>query len=219
MIPGLLIVAVALAPPKPTEIVFVRHGETVANATGRYNSRTVDTFSARGEKQVAALTRELAPMRFDAILVSPSLRALKTILPYLQAHPAVRAEVWPELYECCDAHTKRIPGLTSPKLRFGRKVTLPAGFQRYFDVVANNNRMIEAPSYEDGLRQIQWTADHLRRRFLHSGQTVLIVGHSLHGGRLLELLEGKAMLGRIRPENAHVMRLQERADGSYATVR
>jgi broad specificity phosphatase PhoE len=193
---------------RPMELDFVRHGETVANATGKYNSRTIDAFSAKGEKEVAALTKELDRMRFDAIVVSPSPRALKTIAPYLRAH-RLRAEVWPELYECCDANTKKIKGVTSPQVRYGAKVKLPAELAPYFTLAPGNDRFILAPSYDDGLRQIGLAAAHLKRVFGGTGKRVLVVGHSLHGGRMIELLEGKPVTGRVRPENARIMRFSE----------
>ena len=102
----LLAAALLLVALKPTEIYFVRHGETIANATGAYNSRTIDTFSALGEKQVAFFNNQIKNRRFDAIVVSPSPRALRTIAPYLRANN-LKATVWPELYECCDAHSSR----------------------------------------------------------------------------------------------------------------
>jgi broad specificity phosphatase PhoE len=197
------------------ELVFVRHGETVANATGRYNSRTIDTFSALGEQQVAALTPKLNGMRFDAIVVSPSPRALKTIAPYLRAHPGSRAEVWPELYECCDNNTKKIKGLTSAQVRYGAVVKLPSDIAPLFFVNAANSRFILAPSYDDGLRQIRIAADRLKRQFGGTGKTVLVVGHSLHGGRMIELLKGKPITGKTRPGNAEILRFREQPDGKF----
>lgn len=220
-----LVLSVALLAPRigvpvpvPMQLFFVRHGETQANATGHYNSKTIDAFSQKGEKQVGALTKRLATMRFDAILVSPSPRALRTIAPFLRAHPGATAEVWPELLECCDAHSKAIHGLTSAHVRYGAVVKLPKDLVGLFTLPPDDNRTIISPSYDDGLRQIGIAADHLRKRFLGTGKSVLVVGHSLHGGRLIELLEGKPMTGKIRPENATIMRFREQPDGSFAPL-
>ncbi|HWA83381.1 MAG TPA: histidine phosphatase family protein, partial [Fimbriimonadaceae bacterium] len=172
-----------LLAPRPMRLFFVRHGETRANATGVYNSRTIDTFSEKGVKEVGALTKELDRMRFDAIVVSPSPRALRTIAPYLRAHRLV-AEVWPELLECCDAHSKKIKGLTSPQIRYGGAISIPRDLAGLFVFAPGNDRYILAPSYDDGLRQIRLAADHLRRAFGGTGKSVLVVGHSLHGGRM-----------------------------------
>lgn len=200
--------------PRPATIVFVRHAETLANATGRYNSFTVDRFSPKGEAQVEALAKRLAGMRFDAIVVSPSPRALRTVAPYLKA-TRQRAEVWPELYECCDAHTKKVHGQTSPTVRYGRRVPLPPDLAPLFALTPGRDRMILAPSYDDGLRQIRMAAERLRKEFGDTGKTVLVVGHSLHGGRMIEALEGKPLTGAVKPANASPIVLREEAGGRY----
>jgi broad specificity phosphatase PhoE len=217
MLASLLLVLTA-APPKSLDLWFVRHGETVANATGRYNARTIDTFSARGQQQVAALTKQLSGIRFDAIVVSPSPRALRTIAPYLRAHPGLKAEVWPELYECCDNNTRKVKGPTSPSVRFGAAIRVPADLQGLFALSAGA-RLIATPSYEDGLRQVELAATRLKRSFGGSGKTVLVIGHSLHGSRLIEELEGRPMLGRIRPENGRLIHLRQLGSGLFETVR
>lgn len=214
-----LLLGLVIAPAKPMELVFVRHGETVANATGKYNSKTIDTFSARGEKQVAELTKQLNGMRFNAIVVSPSPRALRTIAPYLRSHPQMKAVIWPELLECCDAHSKKIKGVTSPQIRVGGLIRVPADLVGLFMIYPNDNKAILAPSYDDGLRQIQFAVNHLKRDFGGSGKTVLVVGHSLHGGRMIEALEGKAMVGKLMPDNAKIMRFLEGTNGVFSPIR
>lgn len=184
-------------------LIFVRHGETKANFTGVYNSRTVDTFSTNGEKQVAELTRKLQGIRFDIILVSPSPRALKTIAPYLRLSHR-QAVVVPELYECCDAHTKRIKGPTSPTLRYGPKFSIPTDMQGLFVVQPGHDRLPNAPSYEDGLIQIRQCAERISVEFARRHDRILAVGHSLQGGRMLELFEGRPMQGKIRPANCSI---------------
>src|SRR5262245_58487266 len=96
-----LVLAVAAAGARPTRIGFVRHGETVANKTGVYNSKNLNVFSDGGEQQVERLTQRLKAMpKFDAICVSPIPRALNTLVPYLR-DTGRKAEVWPSLAECC----------------------------------------------------------------------------------------------------------------------
>jgi broad specificity phosphatase PhoE len=198
---SLLLLSASLPFAVPSTLYFVRHGETLANATGHYNNRTINTFSPKGKSQVLALTQRLDNQRFDAIVVSPSERVLRTIAPYLLAHH-LRATVWPELYECCDGNSKKVKGPTSRTLKYVTPFKIPADLQRLFIVQPGHDRLPYAPSYEDGLIQIRATAERLKRDFPRG--TVLAVGHSLHGGRLLELLQGKPMVGRIRPENGSI---------------
>jgi broad specificity phosphatase PhoE len=171
-----------------------------------------------GEKQVAALTPKLMKMRFDGIVVSPSPRALKTVAPYLKASHQVAA-IWPELYECCDAHSKKVKGPTSKDPRYGAKVTLPSDIAPQFVFVPGKDKFVLTPSYEDGLRMIEMAATRLKKSFGGSGKTILVVGHSLHGGRMIEFLQGKAMTGKTRPGNTEIIRLREQPDGKFAVLK
>src|SRR5579862_3609661 len=94
-----LLAAFVVGHLRSTHLTFVRHGETQANATGRYDSHTLNSFSPRGQQEVAELAGKL-PARFDRILVSPSTRAMATIAPYLRKTHQT-AVIWPLLYECC----------------------------------------------------------------------------------------------------------------------
>jgi len=170
-----------------TDLTFVRHGETVANATGRYNSQTIDTFSAKGSAGVAALTKKLlAEPRFELILVSPSPRALRTIAPYLRASRG-RALIWPLLYECC---TQRRPkNAVATRFTFGEKIELPKDVAGQFLVEKDHDRYPVAPDYDAGLAQVAASVAEFKQRF--AGRRVLVVGHSGQGGQLLHSLMGK----------------------------
>lgn len=209
-------VASQLAPGQPMSLLFCRHAETVANATGKYNSATIDVFSAKGAAQIAKLTDRLWRTKIDVVIVSPSPRALRTIAPYLRRAKRT-AEIWPELYECCDNNTRKIKGLTSAQVRFGARVPIPEDLKGLFTFRYGKDgkpvdRYIVSTSYDDGLRQVRVAADAIKTRFFRTGHSVLVVGHSLHGGRLLELMQGKPMLGKLRPENATPMLYFERPD-------
>ncbi|MBS1713707.1 MAG: histidine phosphatase family protein, partial [Armatimonadetes bacterium] len=165
-----MLTALALAVAAPCRLTFVRHGETVANATGKYNSRTIDTFSAKGAKQVRTLTAALQKLpKFDLILVSPSPRALRTVAPYLQA-TGQKATVWPLLYECC---TGRPSGKPASRFDWGGKIVLPKDIAGLFRL-APGAKYPSSPTWEAGLAQVeasvrQFKSDYARGR-------VLIVG-------------------------------------------
>lgn len=168
-------------------LVFVRHGETLANSTGRYNARTIDTFSPRGRQEVGVLTSWLEGQpKFDRILVSPSARVLRTIAPYLRA-TRQRATVWPLLYECC---TGRRPRDAHPtRFSWGSKIAIPADLEGLFVVGPLGDRLPVANDYDSGLAQVE-DADRLFKGPLSKGR-VLIVGHSGMGGHFLHDLTGK----------------------------
>jgi broad specificity phosphatase PhoE len=61
-----------------TEIVLVRHGETVWHAENRYTGRSEVPLSDGGREQAAALARWAASADLDAVVTSPSGRARDT---------------------------------------------------------------------------------------------------------------------------------------------
>jgi broad specificity phosphatase PhoE len=169
-----------------TDVTFVRHGETVANATGRYNSRTLNTLSEKGNQQVSALTERLVKEpRWEAIYVSPSPRALRTIAPYL-ARTGQKATVWPLLYECC---TERPRQPEAKSFSYGAPIEVPKEIAGYF-VVPKGARYPAPRNYGEGLAQVSATVTEFRR--MAAGKRILLVGHSAHGGQFLRRLTGKA---------------------------
>jgi len=199
-----------------TEIYFVRHAETLGNATHQHNHHNDRTFSSRGKKQRVELMRELDPLRFDAIIVSPKYRVLNTILPYLKKHHVV-AEIWPELAECCwQSKTSR---LSSFRLHRGDRITLEANMRRYF-TFANTDaqRFYDTKNYGDGLLQTFKAIQLIRKRFAGSGKRVLIVGHYHIGSRLIEILQNIEPEGRYKLSNARLTQLEENDDGSFRLV-
>ena len=179
--------AVILCLFSPTDLVFVRHGETVANATGHYNSKTLNAFSDKGQAEVDALTKRLVGMpRFQLILVSPSPRAMLTIAPYLK-QTRQKATVWPLLYECCTG--KRPKDATPTSFKLGAKIKIPSDLAPYFNVVPGADRLPVASDYRSGLAQVDASLAEFKDKF--AGQRVLLVGHSGHGGQFLHALTGK----------------------------
>jgi broad specificity phosphatase PhoE len=170
-----------------TTLVFLRHGETLANSTGSYNSRTIDTFSPKGRTEVEDLTAWLERQpRFDIILVSPAARTLRTIAPYLRA-TYQRAVVWPLLYECCTGH--RPPGAHPTHFGQGPRVKVPTDLEGLFLVGRFGDRMPISPDYDAGLAQVK-AADSSFLTSVHASR-VLVVGHSGMGGHFLHDLTGK----------------------------
>jgi broad specificity phosphatase PhoE len=170
-----------------TQIVFVRHAETVANATGRYNNQTLNSFSAKGQRQISDLTARLVKQpRFDRILVSPSPRAMRTIAPYLSASHQ-RAEIWPYLYECCTG--RRPKGAHATSFGWGPKITLPAEMSNLFIVRPGDDRLPNAPDYNSGLAQVQAGLKSFRAMRIRG--RLLMVGHSGQGGQMIFGLTGQ----------------------------
>jgi broad specificity phosphatase PhoE len=194
------VLAVIAALRAPPTVTFVRHGETVANATGRYNERTLNTLSAKGEREVSELTRDLRKLpSFDLILVSPAPRVLKTIAPYLRASHQT-AIVWPLLYECCTG--KRPKDAHATQFSYGERIHIPAEFDGLFHLEPGNDRYPVASKYDEGLAQVDAAIEQFKRRF---GQVrILLVGHSGMGGHFIHALTGKW----IKLDNARVTQVR-----------
>lgn len=189
--------ALCLSAPK-TELTYVRHGETVANATGVYNAKNLNTLSDLGEKGVAALTqRLLAQPKYDRILVSPAPRTMRTIAPYLRA-TGQKATIWPLAYECCTG--RRPKGVKASSFKWGSKIGIPDDLVGLFVLEKGHDRYPVSPDYASGLAQAAAALKEFRERSM-SGR-VLVVGHSGFGGQFLHGLTGK----RLRVENTKEMK-------------
>ena len=173
------------AQPGPT-VTYVRHAETVANATGKYNAKTLNTFSAKGKAQVQALTKRLLKAgKFDEILVSPAPRTLQTIAPYLAA-TGQRARIWPLLYECCTG--RRPKGAHPTKFAMGPRIEVPTAYRDLFILNVGEDRYPVSADYNAGLAQVRASVNQFGKTY--TNERVLIVGHSGHGGQFIFALTG-----------------------------
>jgi probable phosphoglycerate mutase len=59
-------------------IYLVRHGETSWVLSGQHTGKTDIALTAHGEEQALALAPALSSIRFDHVLISPTLRARRT---------------------------------------------------------------------------------------------------------------------------------------------
>ncbi len=66
------------APPTPTRLVLVRHGETDWSKAGRHTGRTDIPLNTRGRAEARGLGRVLAGRAFTRVLASPLARAAET---------------------------------------------------------------------------------------------------------------------------------------------
>lgn len=195
-----------------TEIYFVRHAQTMGNLTHHHSSANDRTLSPEGLKQVQQLTRQLDMLHFDAIVVSPKVRALKTILPYLRKHQ-IKAEIWPELAECCWQKQRRS---SAGRPARGEKINLDRNMQPWFMFARAEDRLyFQTNGYAEGITQTFIAADRIRNRFSGSGKRILIVGHYHAGSRLIEILLGKEPAGRYKIGNTRIMHLHERSDRTF----
>jgi len=195
-----------------TEIYFARHAQTMGNLTHHHSSSNDRTLSPKGRTQVQQLTRQLAMLNIDVIVVSPKIRVLKTILPYLRKQRK-QAEIWPELAECCwQKHRQSSAG----KPERGSNIDLDRTMQPYFIFPKAEDRLrYRTNGYGEGMTQTFMASDRVRKRFAYSNQRILIVGHYHAGARLLEILLGQEPIGRYKIGNTQIIHLHERNDGTF----
>lgn len=188
---------------KGLTVYFIRHAETVANASGQQGGggplEDHDTLTQLGEKQVEELKNFLVEenIKPDLVVVSPSLRTQKTIEPFLKALN-IKAEIWVELNECCGDEPSGEPLPTErPAPRWKVKVepksenfTLPSEEDKYY---------WWPQSFEEGLFMVMTAQKRLLQRFNQSGKSVIVVGHAVNGGLFLGLLRGYDMIN-TKPE-------------------
>jgi len=200
----------------PTDIYFVRHGETMGNLTHHHNHKNDRTLSPEGNRQVAALTHKLDQLHFDHIIVSPKYRVLKTILPYLKKHHLV-AEIWPELEECCWQKNHDSPSEVPAR---GSPIRLDADMKHYFTFTDTDSRFrFNTRGYGQGMMQTFMATEKIKRRFSTFGQRILIVGHYHSGSRIIEILQGIEPVGRYKISNTQILHLRERSDGTFSLVK
>jgi len=165
------------------KLLIVRHAQSQGNATGDYSSLTADSLSPRGRRQARALAEGLAGLEIDRIVVSPRLRALQTIAPYLGAADR-RGEIWPETAEACwHGEREEASGSWRPGPSSLRKDIAPLFVYRDDNPV----EPAHPESFGEGLARVHETV-RLLRSLGEPDLTLLMVTHGHFIRELLNLL-------------------------------
>jgi len=201
------------APHAGFDLFLIRHAETMGNLTGVYTEESQREFSPKGHQQVAGIARKLAAYQFDDIVVSPTYRVRRTMEPFLRAAGRV-AEIWPELEECCcDVTAGVLPAADVPR---GAEIVIEDELRPHFRWRDPDSTRHCAPTnMAEGAAQYVRACEELKRRFGHSGRTVLVATHGCIGSRLIEYLLGLQVNGRFPIVNAAITHLRQRADGTF----
>lgn len=168
------------------KLFIVRHAESEGNATGNYSTAVADSLSASGESQAEALAASLKARSFDTIIVSPRLRALETIAPYLTA-TGQQAEIWPEIAEACWHEDREEPAGTWPR----QAASLPAFAPGHF--CFRDGEPIapaDVESFGEGLCRIHTALHLIQEAFIPDHELVLLVTHGHVIRELLNLMLG-----------------------------
>ncbi|NLW31538.1 MAG: T9SS type A sorting domain-containing protein [Fibrobacter sp.] len=194
---------------KGLTIYFVRHAETVANASGQQGgggpAEDHDSLTELGQKQVSKLTEFLLEENIvpDLIAVSPTVRTQKTIEPFLEEMD-LKGQIWVELNECCGDEPSGTPLPTQrPESRWKMPVTKIS--DNFIFATEEDEYYWWPSSYEEGLFMVMTARDRILDNFSQSGKSVMIIGHAVNGGILLGLLRGYDMLHNEPERPAYLM--------------
>ncbi|GAB4444739.1 MAG: histidine phosphatase family protein [Anaerolineae bacterium] len=87
-------------PPKPTTVLFIRHGENEWTQSHKLAGRTPGVhLNAQGKKQAAALGKRLSNTKLDALYASPLERTLETAQAIARQQEGLEVQPNPGLLE------------------------------------------------------------------------------------------------------------------------
>ena len=199
------------------DLYLVRHAETVANVTQEYTDETQRRFSDKGQAEIRALARQLGAEKIDRVIVSPTVRALKTIAPYLEQEKR-NAEIWPELEECCwqDATgSERISEL--PR---GARVEVDPSLEGLFRFRSEDrSHWYDARTAEESDFVVKRAVETIRDRFSHTGETVVVVSHFHMGRKLIGALTEQGEAATVILETGKITHLRQERDGRFRIIK
>lgn len=147
-------------------ILFIRHGESIANTGERTYCKEHDiTLSDKGIQQAADMANQL--QKPDLIIVSPYLRTVQTARPIMSKFPSVSIELWDSVHEFEPLSDFQTQGST----KFERKPV-------YHEYISINNcthcNGIGAESFDSLINRVDYTLNKLRNMNL---ENIVIVSH------------------------------------------
>ena len=197
-------------------VFIVRHAETVGNATGVYTEENEKVITEKGYRQIDFLTEFLSEYKFDAVIVSPKIRAINTILPYLKKTNTI-AEIWPEVAESHYFFTKQ---KGDRRLMRGSRIILDSKARPFFKFNSRQDGYFyKDTGYNNALARIVKACNRIKERFGQSGKTVLIVAHSGSSAILIDVLENKEPIGRHFLANTNLAYMKQSPEDEFRLVR
>lgn len=166
-----------------TELVFVRHGETEANAVGIWQGWSDTALNATGRAQAEAVGRHLAANggRIEALYTSPLRRALQTAV-VIGEHLNLKPQTMDGLKEM---HFGRLEGMSLKQV----EADYPDVYSRWQNKGDATFQWPEGERRDAFFERAAGACRWICRR--HEGDTVAIVAH---GGTI------RACLGHLLPD-------------------
>ena len=199
------------------DLYIVRHAETMANVTKEYTDENQSRFSPKGQAEVRELVQQLGAEKIDRVLVSPAVRTLKTIAPYLEQQTK-QAEVWPELEECCWQDARGVGRIN--ELPRGARVEIDEAIEPLFQFRSEDrSHWYDARTIEESDFVVSLAVEVLKQRFSHSGQKVVLISHFNVGQKLIGALTGQGNGSTVILETGKITHLRQDRDGLFRIVK
>lgn len=199
------------------DLYIVRHAETMANVTKEYTDENQSRFSPKGQAEVRELAQQLGAEKIDRVLVSPTIRTLKTIAPYLEQQTK-QAEIWPELEECCWQDARGVGRIN--ELPRGARVQVDEAIEPLFQFRSEDrSHWYDARTVEESDFVVALAVEVLKQRFGHSGKKVVVVSHFNVGQKLIGSLTEQGDGSSVILEPGKITHLRQDRDGLFRIVK
>ena len=183
-------------------LYFLRHAESVANTKLKDQFARGDQLSPHGRKQAEAVVSTLVQNVYHKIFVSPSVRALQTIAPYL-IHTKRIATILPACAEI-PSRPKILKNIFSRDKR-PKAFKIPEVYQ---DLFAPDPRFTAVPMRAESLIDVNERLTLFERYIVgtygSTATSLLLVSHGRFGRELIQRLLGRKV---SHPENAQLWKI------------
>lgn len=160
-----------------TRLIFVRHGETELNRTGRLRGLLDASLNATGRTQARAVARRLSTVAVDIVYASPLARTMETAAAIVRGRRV--AVVREQRLRDIDY------GLWAGRTPDDVERNGPGSFRRWH-AAPDAVRIPNGEAFASVRRRIRTLVREVVLR--HSGRTVVLVSHDFIGRAMLGLL-------------------------------
>ena len=218
------------------KIYFIRHAEAGHNVVKEWENipksewpayvGNGDLLTPKGELQKVEAAQKLQKYHFDFIATSPSLRARKTILPYLEI-VGVKSEIWPELNEY-SSYAKQLLSDSLPKplhpiFNAGSKIVLTKEDSIYFRLRNDGQKTYKFTSKKEDITAysseikvvLKSLVDRILLKYGGSDKSVLLASHGNIGKDLLRYLINDMMEKTEVIGNTKIWMVEQQKDGNF----
>ena len=218
------------------KIYFIRHAEAGHNVVKEWENipksewpayvGNGDLLTPKGELQKVEAAQKLQKYHFDFIATSPSLRARKTILPYLEI-VGVKSEIWPELNEY-SSYAKQLlsdslPIPANTILNAGSKIEITKEDSVHFTIRNDGQKRYKFTSpkenvvaYSSEIKVVlKSLVDRILLKYGGSDKSVLLVSHGNIGKDLLRFLINDMMEKTDPIGNTKIWMVEQQTDRSF----